>query len=70
MFSYDFEIIYKPKGENKAVDALSQNPKFWEELQALSTMRLIKTNDIQQEVQRNEKLQNIIREVQRNLFFP
>lgn len=48
MLGYDFEIIYRSRCENKAADALSRNPKFYEqELLAISTVQLVEAEEIQ-----------------------
>lgn len=57
---YDLEIIYKPRCENKVVDALFRNPRFFEkELLAFLIVSLLKTKELQQEVNVTPLFENV-----------
>lgn len=63
MLGFDFEIQYKPRCENKAVDALSRNPKFEEELKAVTVAKVVESEEVEHEVTEDAKLQGLIHDL-------
>lgn len=53
MLGYDFEIVYRPRCENKATDTLSRNPNFFEEIKVISTTMWKEEDELQQEIEGN-----------------
>lgn len=68
MLNYDFEILHKPRCENKTVDALSRNPMFLGELQKLLVANLTGREELQKEFTKDEKLQKLVQELKENLM--
>lgn len=66
MFGYDFEILYQPGLNNKAVDALSRI-SHEAELRILSAPALLDSEMVQKEVEQDEELQLIIAKLQEDL---
>ncbi|XP_044491199.1 uncharacterized protein LOC123215247 [Mangifera indica] len=65
MLGFDFDIVYKPRCENKAADALSRKPMEEGELKAIMFVVPTGADGIQEEVMKDEKLRGIIQELLR-----
>ena len=63
MLGYSFEVVYKPGLENKAPDALSRVPPTVS-LNQLMAPTLIDLKTIKEEVEKDEKLKEIIMKLQ------
>lgn len=61
--SYSFEVVYKPRLDNKVVDALSRMPPTMH-LYHLKTPTLIDLKKIQEEDEKNEGLKEIVAKLQ------
>lgn len=59
LLGYDFEILYQPGLQNKAVDAFSRMPQQVE-VMVLTAPTLVDIEVVQQEVEKDEVLQKII----------
>ena len=63
LLGYSFEVMYKPGLENKAADALSRIPPLVQ-LNQLTTPNIIDVSMIKEEMNNDEKLQKIRREIE------
>lgn len=67
LLGYQFEVVYKPDLENKAVDSLSRLHGD-SELRSLTTFPIwLQLAEVQKEVRENEELKRIIEELSQDL---